>query len=118
MSIEPHTPFDFAAVEADRPGGSEESRRAGSSRLVLDAILGMLLGKRLSLREIGTRTLALSVYCNHWRIAGKSRRQIAARVGLSKTALNRVIKAVQRSVFAQRGAKRKCSTYEREKRKK
>jgi transposase len=98
MSIEPHTGFDFAAVEAavDRPAGSEESRRDGTSRLVRDAVLDELIRDRLSVKEIATRTLALGIFCKHWRLSGKSAQAIADRLGISRASLNRSVRSMRR----------------------
>lgn len=74
--------------------------RTAVGRLVLSAIMDGLIGSRLSAKELATRALAVGIVGGHFRLKGKSYRELAARLGISHTALARRVREARRHFAA------------------
>jgi hypothetical protein len=101
-------------IDAD-PDATGERGAHAIGRLVLDAVLAALIGDRLNVKELAARSLALAVYCRHWRLHGLSTRAVAVRAGISHTALLARLRKVP-VLFTVPTRKPKSSTRKRGKR--
>ena len=93
---EPHTDFDFDAVDKQPPLDVRDDISKGI--LAFETFLHCVLGTRISATEIATRVIALALLKNHWRFHGLSAANIAERLGVSKSALLRCKKLLQKSL--------------------
>lgn len=90
-----------------KPKADPHDEAASMALLAVEAVIDALIGPRLSAKEIATRAAALAVLRGHWRVSGLPVSRLAARLGVSHTALARRIRALPGEMAAHLATMRK-----------